>query len=149
MLREGIGSKEEPSFSPRCISQKNVALARFHLTLLGKRKLKTWTPEHPLGTVGTHREKIPQTCHQLTAYKSQARHRATSLQLAVLWNSNTALNTIHIESSLPRSIQAWHLWSTSGHTAPAGYSQARVHRKGDGPRSICAPRSPCPSPTPR
>lgn len=71
---------------PRCVSPENVALSRFHLTLLGKRKLKTWTPEHPFGIAdrGTHGEKVPQICHQLITYKSQGRRGATSIQLVVL-----------------------------------------------------------------
>lgn len=112
LVSSGRYGFEGRNTQPRCVSQENVALARFHLTLLGKRKLKTWTPEHPfgIGDRGTHGEKVPQICHQLITYKSQGRRGATSIQLAVLWNSSsTALNTMHIESMEPRSIQAWHL----------------------------------------
>lgn len=112
LVSSGRYGFEGRNTQPRCVSQENVALARFHLTLLGKRKLKTWTLEHPfgIGDRGTHGEKVPQICHQLITYKSQGRRGATSIQLAVLWNSSsTALNTMHIESMEPRSIQAWHL----------------------------------------
>lgn len=121
LVASGRYGFEGRNTQPRCVSQETVALARFHLTPLGKRKLRTWTPEHTfgIGDRGTHEEKVPQICHQLITYKSQGRHRATSIQLAVLWNSrSTALNTMHTESPAqehPGLAPMKHEWAHSSH----------------------------------
>lgn len=73
-----------------------------------------------------------QICHQLIIYKSQAGRGASSIQLAVL--------TKRTESPAPERpglAPTEHEWAQ----ATAGYSQARVHSKGDGTGRTCAPRT--------